>query len=275
MFQTKYKIIKHIVSVNLTFIIYYPNKDYIFVANDFLMNKTNHSHSEIYQGAKPILVAVDCIIFGFIDNQIRLLVFKREVEPFAGQWSLPGSFVKENENVANAAKRILFELSELDNVYLEQLHAFGDVERDSGDRVISIGYWSLIKPEEKNIDKKLKVKGHITKWIDIKSIPNLVLDHKEMVKLALQKLKERARFKPIGLELLPSEFTLPQLLKVYEAIQQRSIDDRNFRKKILKSQLLLRLDKKDKSSSRKGAFLYKFDYSKYRQLENEGYLFEI
>ncbi len=228
-----------------------------------------------YEGADPILVAVDCIIFGFIDYRIKLLVFEREVEPLSGQWSLPGSFVKKDEHISAAARRILLELSNLDNIFMEQLYSFGDVERDSGDRVISVAYWSLIKPEEGLSGNEIKVHGHVTRWMDIDPVPTLVLDHSEMVKLALKKLKERTKFKPIGLELLPQEFTLPQLLKVYEVIHQKSLDDRNFRKKILKSKLLIRLDKKDKSTSRKGAYLYKFDYKKYRQLEEDGYLLEI
>jgi len=232
-------------------------------------------NTSTYEAAKPILVAVDCIIFGFIDDRIKLLVFEREVEPFAGQWSLPGSFVKKDENISTAASRILHELSNLDNIFMEQLHSFGDVGRDSGDRVISVAYWSLIKPDTDLSSRKLRIDGHVTRWMDIDPLPKLVLDHTEMVKLALKKLKERTRFKPIGLELLPEEFTLPQLLKVYDAILQKPLDDRNFRKKILKSRLLIRLDKKDKSSSRKGAYLYKFDYEKYQELLKEGYLFEI
>ncbi|GAA5035621.1 DNA mismatch repair protein MutT [Marivirga lumbricoides] len=239
------------------------------------MKKKTTINLPTYSQALPILVAVDCIIFGFIENQIKLLVFKREVEPYAGKWSLPGSFVDKKENISTAAKRILLELSNLENVFLEQMHSFGDIGRDTGDRVISVAYWSLIKPEEGKSQTDIVIANHITKWVDINPLPELVLDHTEMVKMALQKLSERAKFKPIGLELLPSEFTLPQLLKVYEAIQQRTIDDRNFRKKILKSKLLIQLDKKDKSSSRKGAYLYKFDYNKYKQLQNEGYLFEI
>lgn len=241
----------------------------------FNMKKKTTINLPTYTQASPILVAVDCIIFGFINNQIKLLVFKREVEPHAGKWSLPGSFINKNENISTAAKRILLELSNLENVFLEQMHSFGDQDRDSGDRVISVAYWSLIKPEEGRSETNIVVANHVTKWVDINPVPELVLDHSKMVKMALQKLKERAKFKPIGLELLPSEFTLPQLLKVYEAIQQRSIDDRNFRKKILKSKLLIQLEKKDKSSSRKGAFLYKFDYQKYKQLQDDGYLFEI
>ena len=232
-------------------------------------------NTSTYEAAKPILVAVDCIIFGFIDDRIKLLVFEREVEPFAGQWSLPGSFVKKDENISTAASRILHELSNLDNIFMEQLHSFGDVGRDSGDRVISVAYWSLIKPDTDLSSRKLRIDGHVTRWMDIDPLPKLVLDHTEMVKLALKKLKERTRFKPIGLELLPEEFTLPQLLKVYDAILQKPLDDRNFRKKILKSRLLIRLDKKDKSNSRKGAYLYKFDYEKYQELLKEGYLFEI
>jgi len=236
-----------------------------------MKNSTNNTLR--YTNATPILVAVDCIIFGVQDNELKLLVFKREVEPLAGQWSLLGAFIEKNESVSVAAQRVLKELTGLTDIYMEQLHTFGDVERDLGDRVISIAYWSLIKIDQIHLD--FKIANHESKWIPFNKIPQLVLDHNEMVNLAINTLRDRAKFHPIGFELLPQEFTLPQILMVYEAIYNRKIDDRNFRKKILSSGLLEQLNKKDKSSSKKGSYLYKFNNETYLKLQKEGYNFDF
>lgn len=224
-----------------------------------------------YEDVKPILIAVDSIIFGVQDNKLNLLIFKREVEPLAGYLSLLGSFVKIEESVDEAAKRIVFELTGLEDIYSEQLHCFGAVDRDPGGRVIAIAYWSLIRVDQNHLE--FNVRTHEAQWISIDRVPELVLDHREMVEMAISNLREKARFRPIGFELLPMEFTLGQLLKVYEAIFGHSIDDRNFRKKLLKSELLIPLPKKDKSTSKKGSYLYKFNQDTYQKLSKEGYSF--
>ncbi|MEO1099178.1 MAG: NUDIX domain-containing protein [Bacteroidota bacterium] len=226
-----------------------------------------------YLGAEPILVAVDCIVFGFDGSKLKLLIFKREVDPLAGRWSLIGSFVKKNEGITEAASRVLSELSGIEDIYMEQLHCYGNPQRDSGARVISVAYWSLIKVDPNRTN--FHIKNHISTWIDIDAMPGLVLDHSKMVIMAINRLKERAMHKPIGFELIPEIFTLPQLLNVYEAIFQRDIDDRNFRKKIMKSGLLIKTDYKDKSTSKKGSFLYKFNDKRYKELSEIGYNFEI
>lgn len=226
-----------------------------------------------YDNVEPILTAVDCIVFGVENNVLKLLIFKREVEPLSGEWSLLGSFVKQNEDVSMAAKRILKEITNLSDIYMEQLHCYGDASRDTGGRVISIAYWSLIKVDQNR--NKLGVENHEAKWVSFDEIPKLVLDHGTMVDDAIKHLRERARFHPIGFELVPKEFTIPQLLKVYEAIFARKIDDRNFRKKLLKSDLLIQLDKKDKSTSKKGSYLYKFNRKTYEKLSQNGYNFEF
>lgn len=226
-----------------------------------------------YEDIKPILTAVDCIIFGVQDNRLKLLIFKREVEPLAGKWSLLGAFVKNDESADQAASRILFELSGLNGIYMEQLRTFSCVNRDPGGRVISIAYWSLIRVDQSEME--FNVRNHKAKWVFIDDIPDLVLDHKEMVQLAIQNLRERAKFHPVGFELIPQKFTLNQLLKVYEAIFNRPIDDRNFRKKILKSGLLTKLPEKDMSTSKKGSFLYKFNKKMYQKLSKEGYSFDL
>ncbi len=229
---------------------------------------------KFYGETEPILIAVDNIIFGFHpkEEKLKVLLFKRLVEPFSGLWSLIGSFVRPDENARTSANRILNELTGISNVFLEQLKCYTDVDRDPGDRVISIAYYSLIRLDEH--DKEL-VESFGAKWFNINEVPDLVLDHNQMVKDALNQLQITSRRRPIGFELLPKHFTLPKLIKLYQEIYQHPLDDRNFRKKILSFGLLNKLDKKDKTTSKKGAFLYKFDREKYKELLEKGINFEL
>jgi len=194
------------------------------------------------------------------------------VKPFMGEWSLIGSFVKIDEDVDEAAKRVLAEITGLKNVFMEELKAYGLGNRDPGYRCVSIGQYALIRVED--YDKKL-VEIHGAHWYDFDKIPKLVLDHNKMVLDALVRLKRKARYQPIGFELLPEKFTIPQLQQLYEAIYQTELDSRNFRKKVLSYNVLQKLDEKDKSSSRRGAFLYKFDDIQYQKLLKSGYNFEV
>ena len=189
-----------------------------------------------------------------------------------GEWSLIGSFVKLDEDVDDAAKRVLAEITGLKNVFMEELKAYGLANRDPGYRCVSIGQYALIRIED--YDKKL-VEIHGAHWYDLDKIPNLVLDHNQMVQDAMGRLKRKARYQPIGFELLPEKFTIPQLQQLYEAIYQIELDARNFRKKVLSYNVLIKLEEKDKSSSRRGAFFYKFDDIKYQKLLKSGYNFEI
>jgi len=231
------------------------------------------SQHHSYTSADGLLVAVDSIIFGVRENKLNLLVFEREVEPLAGNWSLIGSFVGKDEDVDMAASRILKDLTGLENVFMEQLHCFGDVHRDPGGRVLSIAYWSLIRIDQNNL--QISAKDHRARWVPLNDLPSLVLDHNQMVEKAIRRLREQARFHPVGFELLPTEFTMPQLLKVYQAIFDEQIDDRNFRKKILKSELLIDLKRKDMSTSKKGSFLYSFNEDRYQLLQQKGYHFDF
>ena len=233
-------------------------------------NLTDHRS---YQSAEGILVAVDSIIFGVRDGKLNLLIFEREVEPFAGSWSLIGSFVGKNEDVDEAAKRILHDLTGLKDIFMEQLQCFGKANRDPGGRVLSVAYWSLIRIDQNNLS--FSAENHEAKWVPLSEVPALVLDHELMVKTAITHLRESARFHPIGFELLPGKFTLSQLKGVYEAIFDTVIDDRNFRKKILNSDLLVKLDKKDMSTSKKGSFLYTFNEKRYQLLQQKGYNFDF
>ena len=228
------------------------------------------AHAETYIDAKPILVAVDNVIFGFDPNEemLKILLFKRQVDPEAGKWSLVGSFVQEDESGAEAATRILNKFTGLKDVFLQQFKTYSDTQRDPGARVISIGYYSLIRINE---EKTKLIEAHNAQWFELKSIPDLAVDHKKIAMDALQLLRNHAIQKPIGFNLLPKEFTLPKLLKLYTEILEEPLDDRNFRKKILSAGFLNKLDKKDKSNSKKGAYLYQFDSEKYFELVKRGY----
>ena len=227
---------------------------------------------DLYQQKDKMYVAIDCIIFGFDSGTLKLLLFKRQLEPLMGQWSLIGSFVKLHEGVSEAAARVLEETTGLSNVYLEELRTYGAVDRDPGFRCISIAQFALIRLND--YDKKL-VEQYGAVWHDVRELPPLILDHEQMVQDALEKLKRRARYQPIGFELLPEKFTIPQLQILYELIYQKQLDTRNFRKKVLSHNVLIRLDEKDKTSSKRGAFLYKFDNRNYEKLIRSGYNFEI
>ena len=217
-----------------------------------------------------ILIAVDCIIFGFDGRTLKALLIKRGFEPESGKWSLMGGFVKNDESVEAAAFRILEVLTGLTDIYLEQLFSFGEVERDPGGRVISIAYFALIKIDDYSAGL---MREHNAKWFDIKRIPSMIFDHKKMIRMAKERLRQKVVSHPIGFELLPSKFTLPQLQNLYEAIYETDFDKRNFSRKILSLHILRKLDEKEKLFSKKGAYYYMFDHDKYKKLDQEGLKF--
>ena len=225
-----------------------------------------------YQEYPTFHVAVDSIIFGFDQGELKLLIHKRQFEPAKGEWSLFGGFVQRDESLDKAASRILFEHTGLNNIYMEELQSYGEVDRDPAGRVISVAYFALI-PAGEFTEAGFSKSG--ATWVSLKELPPLIMDHNMMVEKGLRRLKRRAATQPIGFELLPGEFTMPQLQALYEAIYQTELDKRNFRKKILALDLLIKLDIKDKSSSRKGAYLYRFDQKKYKKLAEGGYNFTI
>ena len=217
-------------------------------------------------------VATDCIVFGFDSGELKLLLFKRRVEPHKGEWSLIGSFVDLDEDVDAAARRVLKEITGLERVFFEQVKTYGKKDRDPGYRCISIAQYALLRIDR--YDKEL-VDRHGAFWYRIQDLPDLVLDHRTMVEDALQTLRRKARYQPIGFELLPEKFTIPQLQSLYEAIYQRELDPRNFRKKVLSLGVLKKWDEKDRNSSKRGAYLYSFERNNYDRLLHSGYNFEI
>jgi len=224
-----------------------------------------------YINNDKLYVAVDCIIMGFRENELHILIAKRPFEPMKGGWSLMGGFVNEFESVNDAAKRVVGEFTGIDDIYMEQVGAFGELDRDF-ERVISIVYFALVDIEK--FDTSLAVK-YDARWVKITQLPELIFDHSLMVKSTLNLLQRRAAVKPIGFNLLQEQFTLPTLQSLYESIYQEDIDKRNFRKKILAMDILEKLDEKDKGSSRKGAFYYRFIKEKYDQLLQQGLHFSI
>jgi len=219
-----------------------------------------------------VLLAVDCIIFGFYKEELKILLVKRDFEPAKGEWSLIGGFLKKQENINKAASRILNRLTGLHDIYMEQVHTYSKLDRDPKERTISVSYFALIDIAHQCKDL---LKDNPIKWFDIKDRPDLIFDHNKMVKDALASLRNKISNKPIGFQLLPEKFTMRQLQKMYEAILDTELDKRNFINKFNSFDLLNKLNEKDMSSSKKGAFLFEFDENKYQKKVEEGFCFKI
>ena len=228
--------------------------------------------SPFYQDQDKFFVSVDCITLGFKENRLHVLLIKRKFEPLRGQRSLMGGFIRENEGISDTVSRVVFEYTGLKNVYMEHVGVYGELGRDVGERVISIAYYALI--DMKLFDDNL-CKKHNAEWIDINHVDELILDHNQILKDTLKKLRAKAAVRPIGFNLLPERFTLPQLQLLYEAIYNKELDKRNFRKKILEMNILEKSDKKDMSGSKRGAFYYTFNTEKYERLLDEGFYFSL
>jgi 8-oxo-dGTP diphosphatase len=213
-----------------------------------------------YSQQKRFLFAVDCIIFGFDGLELKLMVIQRGFEPFKGEWSLVGGFVSEKESAEDAAARVLKELTGLDGLYMEQLHAFTDIDRDTVERTISIAYFALIDIQKY---KKQIIDYYHPAWFSINELPDLIFDHSKIVALAKEKLRYKAALHPLLFELLPAKFTMPQLQNLYQCVYDTVFDKGNFNRKLLSTKLLMKLKDKDKLGSKKGAFYYKVDTKKY------------
>jgi len=226
---------------------------------------------ENYSDQQKVLLAVDCIIFGFDMENLKILLIKRDFEPEKGKWSLMGGFLKDNETLDSAATRVLNDLTGLDNIYMEQLRAYSALDRDPVERTVSVSYYALI-----NIaDYTVLNSNFSAKWFDISEAPDLIFDHNVMVENAISRLRYRAFTKPIGFELLPEKFTMKQLQSLYETILGEKLDKRNFINKINALDILLKTEEKDMNSSRKGSYFYMFDEVKYTAKVAEGFTFKL
>ena len=222
------------------------------------MTKFYGEHSKVW-------LSVDCIIFGFDEGKLKILIGKRKMDPGRGEWSLYGGFVASDESVDDAASRTLYELTGLRNLFMRQVGAFGNVDRDPGERVVSIAYYALINVKDYDDDLRIK---HGVEWMDINDIPQLYSDHNEMVRKARKMMKQKLSQEPVGFRLLPSLFTLTQLQRLYEAVNGEELDKRNFRKRIKDMDFIEKTDLIDKTGSKRGAYLYRFNKRAYNEDPN-------
>lgn len=214
-----------------------------------------------YSNQTRILVAVDCIIIGFDGQDYKLLMVQRGFAPEKEKWSLMGGFLQPTESLDEAATRILKQLTGLENVYLDQMHAFSAPDRDPVERVVGVVYMALIDIEK--YKKQINDDFH-ARWFLMKKLPQLIFDHEEMVQMAINRLRYKASLHPILFELLPEKFTLPQLQALYEGLFDTRIDKRNFTRKLLSSNILKKINEKDKSTSKKGAYFYTLNETIYK-----------
>jgi len=215
-----------------------------------------------YQKQTRLLAAVDCIIFGFDGQKLKILLIQRDFEPEKNNWSLMGGFIQATESADEAAVRVLKKLTGLEGVYLEQLYAFSEPERDPIERTLSIAYFALI--DSNQYQKQISDEYH-PEWFPLDKIPELIFDHKKMVTMAREKLRYKASLHPILFELLPQKFTLPLLQSLFEDVFETTFDTRNFSRKLMSTNLLLKQKEKDKENSKKGAFFYKLDKKHYKK----------
>src|SRR6266478_14206 len=228
--------------------------------------------SHTYQYPRAALT-VDCVVFGYDEGELKVLLIQRALEPFKGKWALPGGFVHVDETLDEAARRELAEEAGLKDVFLEQLYSFGALDRDPRERVVSVAYYALVKLAAH--DTKAATDAADARWFPISKVPKLAFDHAEILNAALARLKGKVRYQPIGFELLPPKFTLSDLQHLYEAVLETDLDKRNFRKKVLSFGLLVPLKETFQAGRHRPAQLFRFDDKRYKQLKRKGFNFEV
>lgn len=235
--------------------------------NKYFLSENNIPFQEFFQFG----LSIDCVIFGYHEDELRVLLIERDAEPFKNSWALPGDLVRLEEDLNDSANRILTHLTGLTDIYMEQFRAFGSVGRHPAGRVTTVAYYSLVK--SKNYHPVASSWAKSTKWYSIDDLPDLAFDHKEIVDAAIDSLKRRMRTDAVGFELLPDKFTLKELQGLYEALLGYTFDKPNFRKKVLNTQLLVPLQEVESNVSHRPAKLFKFDKNKYKSLKAEGFSF--
>ena len=246
-----------------------------FIAN-LIANRQVPGHrsmSYTYRYPRPALT-VDCVVFGYeASTSLKVLLIRRNLPPFMGDWALPGGFVQIEESVTAAAARELKEETGVADVFLEQLYTFGDLNRDPRERVVSVAYYALISLQRHRL--RASTDASDAQWFDLSDLPSLGFDHAEILNCAINRLRGKIRYEPIGFELLPETFTLSQLQRLYEQILQKDLDKRNFRKKLLKMNVLIDTGEKETGVSHRAAHLYRFDMQKYQALRRSGDRFDL
>lgn len=263
-----------------TFLLFQKNtRSFVYVNNTQREKKVKIERRKMEQHGKYIYeyprpaVTTDCVIFGFDEGELKVLLIKRSIEPFIGQWAFPGGFIGEEETTEECAKRILRQETSLDNIYMEQLYSFSEVKRDPRFRVISIGYYALVKLSDYNAQAGADATN--IQWFSISDIPELAFDHEKILSVATERLKGKIKYQPIGFELLPEKFTLPDLFHLYKTVLQTDLDDRNFRKKILGYGLLIDTGEMQRGARNRAPKLYRFDKDRYEELTKTGFYFEL
>jgi 8-oxo-dGTP diphosphatase len=225
-----------------------------------------------YDHPRPALT-VDCVVFGLDERRLNVLLVQRGQAPFRGKWALPGGFVRMDEPLDVAARRELQEETGLANLFLEQLYTFGAIDRDPRERVVSVAYYALVNMRDHRA--RAATDARDVAWFGLHDVPALAFDHAEILDTAVERLRGKVRYQPIGFELLPKKFTLSELQHLYELVLERELDKRNFRKRVLAMDLLIETDEVQQHVSHRAARLYRFDERKYRRLAKAGFNFEL
>lgn len=218
-------------------------------------------------------LTVDCVVFGLDEEDLKVMLIQRNLPPFEGKWALPGGFVRTDETLDEAARRELEEETGIRTFYLEQLYSFSELHRDPRERVVTVAYYALVQLSDHRIRAATDARN--AAWFAVDDMATLAFDHLRILDMALQRLRGKVRYQPIGFDLLPDKFTLRQLQHLYETILDRPLDKRNFRKKIQMMGLLNQLDEVEKDVAHRAARLYRFDKKKYQRLTKQGFNFEI
>jgi 8-oxo-dGTP diphosphatase len=218
-------------------------------------------------------LTVDCVVFGLDDDELKVMLIQRGQAPFEGKWALPGGFVHLDETLEEAARRELEEETGLHKVFLEQLYTFGAVDRDPRERVVSVAYYALVKLSDHKVQAATDARD--AGWFGVHDVPSLAFDHADILQMALERLRGKLRYQPVGFELLPKKFTLSQLQHLYELVLERALDKRNFRKRVLAMDLLIETAEVEQDVAHRAARLYRFDERKYRRLVKAGFNFEL
>ncbi len=222
---------------------------------------------------QSIKVSVDAVVFGYDPEEgVSVLLIKRKFEPFQKFWALPGGLVKDEESLEEAVKRELKEEAGIDVTYLEQLYSFGKPERDPRNRVVSVAYYG-VGPKDFQISAQTDAED--VAWFNIKKLPRLAFDHKHIVDIAIKRLRGKLAYEPIGFELLDKKFPFSDLEKLYQALLDRDLDRRNFKKKIMAYGFLKELKESIQRGAGRPAGLYQFDKKKYFELKENGYNFDL
>ncbi len=225
-----------------------------------------------YDHPRPALT-VDSVVFGFDDRALKVLLIRRGLAPFKGRWALPGGFVRPDETLDAAARRELREETGLAGIYQEQLHTFGDLRRDPRERVVSVAYVALVRSTD--YVPIAATDAADARWFPVDALPRLAFDHAAILTKGIERLRGKIRWQPVGFELLPEKFTLTRLQTLYEAVLDRELDKRNFRKKLLSFHFLIPLDETTTEASRRPAQLFRFDHPAYLQLTRQGFVFDL